>query len=77
MSNLGQATAEAPYKFKPIAPPRRSLWPLEMRVVGEGAALAAVWPALDRAPNGDGHGVIVAPGFATDDNSTAPLRRFL
>jgi len=77
MSDVGDASPEAPYKFRSIAPPRPSLWPLEMRVVGEGAALAAAWPALDRAPNGDGHGVIVVPGFSTDDNSTVPLRRFI
>ncbi|MEO0961715.1 MAG: alpha/beta hydrolase [Pseudomonadota bacterium] len=77
MSDIGHASPEAPYKYRPIAPPRPTLWPLEMRVLGEGAALAAAWPALDRAPNGDGHGVIVVPGFSTDDTSTVPLRRYL
>ncbi len=65
------------YTFRPVAKPRASLLPLELRVLGEGAALAAAWPLLSRAPDGDGHGVIVAPGFGADDASTAPLRRFL
>ncbi len=60
-----------------IAPPRAHYLPLEFRVLGEGAALAAAWPLLDRVPNGDGHGVLVAPGFGADDGSTGPLRRFL
>lgn len=34
-------------------------------------------PALARAPHGDGHGVLVLPGFATDDRSTGSLRSFL
>jgi len=77
MSDVAHAEASVPYRFRPVAPPRVSLLPLELRAFGEGAALAAAWPVLDRAPDGDGHGVIVAPGFATDDASTVPLRRFL
>ncbi len=32
---------------------------------------------LDRAPRGDGRGVLVLPGLLADDVSTRPLRRFL
>jgi pimeloyl-ACP methyl ester carboxylesterase len=32
---------------------------------------------LGRAPRGDGHGVLVLPGFMADDRSTGPLRRYL
>lgn len=71
------AAPETPHTFRPIAPPSAALLPLEMRVLGEGAALAMAWPVLDQAPNGDGHGVVVVPGFSTDDTSTVPLRRFL
>jgi pimeloyl-ACP methyl ester carboxylesterase len=37
--------------------------------------LAAPW--LAAAPRGDGHGVLVLPGFFASDASTAVLRRFL
>jgi pimeloyl-ACP methyl ester carboxylesterase len=37
--------------------------------------LAAPW--LAAAPRGDGHGVLVLPGFLASDRSTAVLRRFL
>jgi pimeloyl-ACP methyl ester carboxylesterase len=36
---------------------------------------AAPW--LARAPRGDGHGVLVLPGFLATDTSTGVLRRFL
>jgi pimeloyl-ACP methyl ester carboxylesterase len=37
--------------------------------------LAAPWLAI--APRGDGHGVLVLPGFLASDTTTVPLRRFL
>ena len=37
--------------------------------------LAAPW--LATAPRGDGHGVLVVPGFLATDTSTTLLRRFL
>lgn len=37
--------------------------------------LAAHW--LSSAPRGDGHGVLVLPGFLASDGSTAVLRRFV
>ena len=38
----------------------------------------AAWPALRvAAPNGDGHPVLVLPGFVSDDLPTAPLRHAL
>ncbi len=40
-----------------------------------GMLLAAPW--LAAAPRGDGHGVLVLPGFYATDTSTALLRRFL
>lgn len=43
----------------------------------EAAALLMVSGLLARAPRGDGHTVLVLPGFATDDNITLPLRMFL
>ena len=32
---------------------------------------------LDRMPRGDGHGVVLLPGFLGDDGYNAPLRRYL
>jgi pimeloyl-ACP methyl ester carboxylesterase len=50
---------------------------LEMRMPWEfGASLAAL-PFLYSLPRGDGHSVLVFPGLAASDLSTAALRRFL
>jgi pimeloyl-ACP methyl ester carboxylesterase len=37
-------------------------------------ALAAAWPVLATARRGDGHAVLVLPGWLTGDPSTLPLR---
>jgi pimeloyl-ACP methyl ester carboxylesterase len=47
------------------------------RVLMEMTSLAYTWPWLGCAPRGDGHPVLVVPGFAADDTSTILLRRFL
>ncbi len=39
-------------------------------------SLALFLPALIAAPRGDGHPVLVIPGFATSDASTLPLRAY-
>jgi len=39
--------------------------------------MAATGPALERLRRGDGHPVIVLPGFTASDASTAPLRSLL
>src|SRR5260370_6257396 len=41
------------------------------------ATLAIAAPWLAAAPRGDGHGVLVLPGFLATDTSTGVLRRFL
>ena len=41
------------------------------------AALPLAAPWLATAPRGDGHGVLVLPGFLAADTSTVALRRFL
>ena len=48
-----------------------------MRAFWEFGAVLPAWPALQRAPKGDGHPVIVFPGLSAGDSSTAPLRRYL
>jgi pimeloyl-ACP methyl ester carboxylesterase len=47
------------------------------RVLLEASSLAWVWPLLGSAPRGDGHPVLVLPGFTAGDESTAVLRRYL
>jgi pimeloyl-ACP methyl ester carboxylesterase len=47
------------------------------RVLMELYSLFYTWPLLGAAPRGDGHPVLVLPGFAAGDESTAVLRRYL
>jgi pimeloyl-ACP methyl ester carboxylesterase len=58
-------------------PPTLGLMALELRAFWEFGALLPAWPALQRAPAGDGHSIIVFPGLSAGDASTAPLRRYL
>lgn len=59
-------------------PPSRLLALAEpSRAMGELAGFYAMRPLLGRLPKGDGHGVLVLPGFLASDASTAPLRRLL
>jgi pimeloyl-ACP methyl ester carboxylesterase len=64
---------------EPVRIPRPSprLLPLEARALLELAALLPAYPFLRRAPRGDGHPVLVLPGFMASDFSTRALRRFL
>lgn len=58
--------------------PSRLLLGLEApRAAAEYAWFAASWPAAALAPRGDGHGVLVLPGWLTGDATTGPLRRLL
>ena len=50
---------------------------LEGRALFELAALLPAYPLLRRAPRGDGHPVLVLPGFFGSDVSTRALRAFL
>ncbi len=49
----------------------------EGRALFELAAFYALRPLLGTLPKGDGHPVLVLPGFLASDSSTAPLRRLL
>jgi pimeloyl-ACP methyl ester carboxylesterase len=50
-------------------------WP---RAFAEASTLpAAAWPLLAHAQRGDGHPVLVLPGYWAGDGSTAVLRRYL
>jgi len=61
----------------PVAAPSTLLTAFEIRAVAERGAMTAALPLLKRLPPGDGHPVLVLPGFAAGDQSTAPLRRLL
>jgi pimeloyl-ACP methyl ester carboxylesterase len=47
------------------------------RALAELVSLQGASPILSYAPNGDGHPVMVLPGFLAAGGTTAPLRRFL
>ena len=47
------------------------------RAIAEMGTLIPASPLLANAPRGDGHPVMVLPGFTTTDRSTAVLRRYL
>jgi pimeloyl-ACP methyl ester carboxylesterase len=68
-----------PDQAPPRAPSRRSLWlALEApRAALETQSLAPAWPLLAAAPRGDGHAVLVLPGFTASDLSTTLLRGYL
>ena len=62
----------------PVAPPSVLLTMAEgPRIAGEFTALLAAWNWLRKQPKGDGHPVLVLPGFTAGDASTLFLRRFL
>lgn len=61
----------------PLAPPSAFLTALEGRAVLELASVLPALPVLDRAPAGDGHPVLVFPGWLAGDVSTRMLRWFL
>ena len=60
-----------------IRSPQGWLTALELRAVGEWATMQVLRPCLERLPRGDGHTVVVLPGFTADDRSTKPLRDLL
>ncbi len=60
-----------------LTAPGMGLLAMEFRAFWEFAAVLPAWPALQRAPGGDGHSVIVFPGLAANDTSTMPLRKYL
>jgi pimeloyl-ACP methyl ester carboxylesterase len=59
--------------------PRPSLWQslLEFRALAELMSIRPARPLLNLAPSGDGHPVLVFPGFFAADGSTASLRKYL
>ncbi len=69
---------ESMTQFPNIDPPSMWLLAAEQRFVWEFWAGVAMYPALKQlAPRGDGHPVLVLPGFSASDASTSLLRHFL
>lgn len=61
-----------------IRPPSALLALTELpRALAEFGSLALAAPMLAAAPRGDGHSVLVLPGFLASDVSTGVLRRYL
>jgi len=60
-----------------VRPPSPSLLTIESLAWVEYMSFLASGPLLRRAPKGDGHPVLVLPGFTASDRSTGPLRRAL
>jgi hypothetical protein len=60
-----------------LLPPPVWLLALEGRAWFELAAFVPGLPLLAGAPHGDGHPVLVLPGWLASDTSTRPLRTFL
>ncbi len=73
------ATDNPPPFFHPadLKAPSPFLLMLEARAVWEYAAMVAAMPWLRRLPEGDGHPVLVLPGFGAGDLTTLPLRNFI
>jgi pimeloyl-ACP methyl ester carboxylesterase len=63
----------------PLMPPPHVMLALTeaQRAMGEFTALAICRRWLRRMPRGDGHGVMVLPGFLGDDGYNRPLCRYL
>ncbi|MGB1251164.1 MAG: esterase/lipase family protein [Candidatus Promineifilaceae bacterium] len=63
---------------RPISPPPTKYLIAEAgRVFGSISALFFTFPMLRSAPRGDGHPVLVLPGFLSGDAPTLPLRLYL
>lgn len=58
-------------------PPSKWLLLLESRALAEYASLLLGGPFVRALPRGDGHPVMILPGFGSTDISTRPLRRVL
>ena len=71
------ATATRPRHKIDVRPPHRLLALAEARAVFELASFYALRPLLGLLPKGDGHPVLVLPGFLASDSSTSPLRQLL
>jgi len=58
-------------------PPHRVHSLLEWRALLEMASLPLTWPLLTQTPRGDGHPVLLVPGFMAGEATMGPLKLFL
>ncbi|GAC1582224.1 MAG: alpha/beta hydrolase [Candidatus Elarobacter sp.] len=70
-------TWSAPATGRGLNPPSKLLWLAEYRAFWEAGFALAASPLLLAAPRGDGHPVLVLPGFLVGDASTTLLRKYL
>jgi pimeloyl-ACP methyl ester carboxylesterase len=78
----GEVSHDPPVDPNPFDPdevkaPSLLLMSLEWRAYFEFGATVAALPWLQKAPDGDGHPVLVFPGLAAGDLTTAALRAYL
>lgn len=66
---FAETTACPPSRLLTLAEPSRAM--------AELASFYALRPIMGALPRGDGHGVLVLPGFMATDTSTKPMRRLL
>lgn len=73
---LQPSTVEPPATPR-VKPPNRLYTLLEWRALIELGLLPVSWPWLQSTPRGDGHPVLLLPGFAAGDATLRPLAGFL
>jgi pimeloyl-ACP methyl ester carboxylesterase len=77
MATAAASASAARAQAESARPPHR-LWTLaEGRAVFELGAFYMSRPLLSQLPKGDGHAVMVLPGFMATNTSTVPMRRLL
>jgi pimeloyl-ACP methyl ester carboxylesterase len=74
---MNATTATATRGSQPHPPSKLLALTEGHRAMGELAAFIALRPLMSFLPRGDGHGVLVLPGFLATDTSTVPMRRLL
>ncbi len=77
MTTTSWSYAEATAGNRALRPPSKLLWLAEYRAFWEFGFSFAASPLLLSAPRGDGHPVLVLPGFLVSDVSTSLLRQYL
>lgn len=74
MARAAEVTGERP---RGLAPPSRAALISELLLPVDLARFAISWPVLIGAPRGDGHTVILLPGFRASERTMDPLLGFL
>ncbi|HEX3467004.1 MAG TPA: hypothetical protein VHT05_02770 [Candidatus Elarobacter sp.] len=78
MTTAGWAwSGSRPNDSRGLRAPSRLLWLAEYRALWEAGFALSASPLLLGAPRGDGHPVLVLPGFLVSDLSTTMLRSYL